>query len=228
MANSKNSPYEYYLDLLGDLVTGVALPSLWFCTFHLDTVNCLKKNLQTQLNGYESTLGDSGWNISNNTIKYLTDSKLQYSSDSLMGCVFAKQVDIPVTSVEAGNVGLEYGGYLPPVTVSKRTSYTPLTVTFLETNGSFLDLVIRPWLTLVAYNGFVARSKNSPKSVKCKQCDICMLSKTGPYSPLAIRKIHRFYNIAPTTLSGESYNHNADALITTQASFAYDGYTVLG
>ena len=177
MANSLTSPYEYYLNLLGNLATGVALPTLWFCTFHLDTVNCLKKNIQTQLNGYESSLGNSGWNIADDTVKYLTDSSLQYSSNSLIGCVFAKQVDIPVTSVEAGNNGLEYGGYLPPVTGDVRVNYTPLTVTFLETNGSFLDLVIRPWLTLVAYNGFVARSKNSLKSVKCKQCDICFLSK---------------------------------------------------
>jgi len=228
MANDQISPYEYYLDLLGNLVTGVALPTLWFCTFHLDTVNCLKKDIQKQLNGYESALGDAGWNISNDTIKYLTDSSLQYSSNSLIGCVFAKQVDIPVTTVDAGNVGLEYGGYLPPVTVDKRTPYTPLTITFLETAGSFLDLVIRPWLTLVAYNGFVARSKNSPKAVKCKQCDICMLAKTGPGSPLAIRKIHRYYNIAPTNLTGESYNHNADGLILTPVSFAYDGYMVLG
>ena len=228
MANAQNSPYEYYLDLLGNWATGVALPSLWFCTFHLDTVNCLKKNIQNQLNGYESALGDSGWNIADGTVKYLIDSKLQYASDSLMGCVFAKGVTIPMTQVVAGNVGLEYGGYLPPVTGDARGNYTPLTVTFLETNGSFLDLIIRPWLTLVGYNGFVARSKNSPKSVKCQLCDICMLAKTGADSPLTIRKIHRFYNIAPTTLPGEEYNHNSPALIMTPVTFAYDGYTVLG
>lgn len=228
MADYQTSPYEYYLDLLGNFATGIALPSLWFCTFHLDTVNCLKKNIQTQLNGYESSLGNSGWNIPDGTVKYLIDSSLQYSSKSLIGCVFAKEVSIPPINVDAGNVGLEYGGYLPPVTVAERGKYVPLTVTFLETVGSFLDLVIRPWATLVSYNGFVARSKNSPKAVKCRQCDICMLAKTGPNSPLAIRKIHRYYNIAPVSLNGESYNHNPSALILTPATFVYDGYTLLG
>ena len=228
MANYQTSPYEYYLNLLGNFATGVALPTLWFCTFHLDTVNCLKKDIQTQLNGYESALGDSGWNIENGTVKYLIDSSLQYSSNSLIGCVFAKEVTLPPINVEAGNVGLDYGGYMAPVTGDVRGKYTPLTITFLETVGSFLDLVIRPWLTLVGYNGFVARSKNSSKSVKCQQCDICMLAKTGSGSNLEIRKIHRFYNLAPVSLTGETYNHNADGLILTPATFAYDGYMVLG
>jgi len=227
MANSQNSPYEYYLDLLGSWSTGVALPTLWFCTFYLDTVNCLKGNLQQQLNSYESSLGSSGWGISDNTAKYLTNGRLQYSSDSLMGCVFAKEVNLPSETVNATHDGLEYGGFMAPVTISERNKYINLDVTFLETNASFVDLVIRPWNVLVGYNGFVARSKNSPKAVKCSRCDVCLLAKTGPYSNLGIRKIYRFYDIAPINVGRETYNHTTDGLKLTPVSFAYDGYVIL-
>jgi hypothetical protein len=227
MANDQQSPYEYYLDLLGDWSTGVALPSLWFCTFHLDTVNCLKSTLQKQLNNYESTLGDSGWEISKDTVKYLTDGRLQYASNSLMGCVFAKEVNLPPESVNATHDGLDYGGFMAPVTVSERAKYVNFDATFLETNASFVDMVLRPWSILVGYNGFVARSKNSAKSVKCAQCDVCLLAKTGADSDLAIRKIYRFYNIAPINISRETYNHNPDGLKLTPVSFIYDGYAIL-
>ena len=226
MANAL-SPYEYYLDLLGSWSTGVALPTLWFCTFDIGSVNCLKGTTQTQLNKYETSLGNSGWGVSNNTIRYLTNSSLQYSSDSLMGCVFAKEVNLPSDTVNATHDGLDYGGYMAPLTISERNKYINLDVTFLETNASFVDLVLRPWSVLVGYNGFVARSKNSSKNVQCSRCDVCMLAKTGADSPLAIRKIYRFYNIAPVNISREMYNHTPDTLKTTPVSFAYDGYVVL-
>jgi len=227
MANTQNSPYEYYLDLLGKWSTNNALPTLWFCTFHLDSVNCLKGNLQNQLNAYESSLGKSGWNISNNTVKYLIDGRLQYASDSLMGCVFAKEINLPPENIDAGHSGLDYGGFMAPATISERSKYVNLDVTFLETNASFIDLILKPWSVLVGYNGFVARSKNSPKGVKCNQCDICLLGKAGSGSNMVIRKIYRFYNIAPINIGREMYSHTSDALKTTQASFVYDGYTIL-
>lgn len=220
------SPYEYYLELLGNWSTGVALPTLWFCTFDLGSVGCLG-NLSSQISRYESSMGSNGWKISNDTVRYLTSPKLNYASGNLMGCVFVKQVDIPSESINVNMGSLGYGGYMTPATASERKQYNELKVTFLETNASFIDMVIRPWTILVGYNGLVARSRNSPKNVKASICDMVMLAKTGAYSPLGIRKIYRFYNVAPYQVSGESYSHASDTLKTTGVSFAYDGYTVL-
>lgn len=222
---SQMSPYEYYLDLLGHWSTNIALPSQWFINFHLDSVNCLKGNLQGQLNNYESH--GNGWTISSDTIKYLTSKRLQGASENLMGCVFAKELTLPGEAISGDHEGLEYGGYTAPLTISHRKSYPTLGVIFAETNASFLDMVIKPWSVLVGYNGFVARSKNSPKSVKCNQCDICLLAKTGSGSPMAIRKIYRFFNIAPLEVNSEVYSHQADALKTTSVQFGYDNYAIL-
>jgi hypothetical protein len=224
---SSQSPYEYYLELLGKWSTGVALPTLWFCTFDLSSINCLKSNVSTALNNYEATLGNSGWSISQSTVKKLTSSGLQYQSNSYMGCVFAKQVDTPSDSINASHSGLDYSGYVAPITTNGRQALPELSITFLETNASFIDLVIRPWLVLTSYNGCVARSKNSAKAVKCRYCDMCMLAKAGSGNSLAIRKIFRFFNVVPNQIMGESYSHAPDALKTTQVNFLYDGYTVL-
>jgi len=228
MATGAQSPYEYYLELLGNWSTNIALPTLWYCHFHLDSVNCLKGTLNNQLGNYESALGNNGWGINKESVKHLIDGRLQYATDSLIGCVFAKQVNLPGELIKTSHEGLDYGGFMAPATTNGRRDVENLQITLLETNLSFLDLVIRPWSILVGYNGFVARSKKSIKNVKCSQCDIVMLSKAGPDNPLSIRKIFRFYNIAPMDISGESYSHMTDALKTTQVNFAYDGYTVLG
>jgi len=226
MADILKSPYEFYLDLLGEWATGVALPSLWFCYFNFDNVGALRSDLlQNQLKAYEAVGGN--WNISGNTIARLTDGRLQYSSNSLTGCVFAKQVDLPSDEVSVQNDTLKYGGYTAPATASERRRANVTTVTFLETNASFLDLVIRPWVVLVGYNGLIARSPNSYRNVKCSEFNICMLAKAGANVPLKIRKIFRFTNVAPSLISGESYAHTTDSLKTSKVNFTYDTYSVL-
>lgn len=219
------SPYEYYLELLGEWATNIALPTLWYCHFHLDSVNCLK-SLNSQLANYETA--GSGWKISNNSVSELINGKHQYQTNNFIGCVFAKQVDLPDSSVNANHSSLQYGGFLSPLIISERVPYNNLNITFLETNLSFIDLVLKPWNILVGYNGFVARSKKSPKNVKCSRCDIVMLSKDGPYKKLKIRKIYQFTNIAPLTINTESYSHMPDGLKTTPVTFGYDKYSIIG
>ncbi len=227
MSNIRNSnPYSYYVDLLGRWPTNLALASQWFIYFDFSSVNALQSNLQNQLVQRESALGNNGWNYQSNVTKYLLDGGLQYAAENLTGCVFARQVDLPSENVEAGNVGLEYGGYLPPATASAREKYKKLSVTFLETNASFLDLIIRPWTVLVGYNGLVARADNSPKKVKCRFADVVLLAKTGAGNPMSVRKVFRFYNLAPVSIDGEEYSYMIDGMKYSSVSFVYDGYVV--
>lgn len=227
MSNYKNaSPYAAYLDLLGRWPTNVALASQWLIYFDFSSVGALQNNLQSQLFERESAFGNYGWKYADNVTKYLLDGQLQYSYQNLMGCVFARQVSLPSEGVTAGNEGLDYGGYMPPATASNREKYKKLTVTFLETNASFLDLIIRPWTILVGYNGLVARADNSPKNVKCRFADVVMLAKTGAGNQMEARKAYRFYNLAPVSIEGEEYSYMQDGMKYSNVSFVYDGYFV--
>jgi len=227
MSNLRASPYNYYLSLLGKWPTNIALASQWFIYFDFSSVNALSVSLQTQLRNRESTFSDQGWTYSKNVTKYLLDGNLQYRDENLTGCVFSNQVKLPQEQITAGNNGLSYGGFMPPATASTRRPYSTLTVNFLETNASFLDLILRPWLILVGYNGLVARASDSPKKVKCNYVDVVMMAKTGVGNRPGIRKIHRFYNVAPISIDGEDYSYMPDGLKYSNVSFVYDGYFVL-
>lgn len=227
MANLFASPYSYYLQLLGEWPTNLGLASQWLAYFDFSSVGCLQGTIQNQLQSRESSLGNNGWNINSNVTKYLLDGRLQYSSDNLTGCVFTRQVNLPSESIEAGNVGLDYGGFQAPATVSKREAYKKLSVVFLETNASFLDLIIRPWTVMVGYNGLVARNAGSPKGVKANFADIVMLAKTGVSNRMQPRKIYRFYNLAPVSMEGEEYSYMTEGMKYSTVSFVYDGYMVL-
>jgi len=219
----ETSPYSYYLGLLGKWPTGIALPSQWFIYFDFSSVNALMSNLQGVLNSNET---DSNWGYDGTVTSTLLDGKLQYTTNSLMGCAFARQVKLPSEEIHAGNEGLEYAGFLPPATSSNRTKYNKLSVTMVETNASFIDLILRPWTIAVGYNGLVARNKKSPRYVKCNKVDVVMLAKTGAYSSMGIRKIYSFYNVAPVTVPSEEYSYMEDGLRVSDVEFVYDYYSI--
>lgn len=221
------SPYSYYLDLLGSWPTGIALASQWLIYFDFNNINAngkLMGSIQSSLRQMEKS---SEWTFNNQVTKYLLDGKLQTAVDNKMGCVFARQVQLPNETIEASNQGLDYGGHLAPATASKRSNYEPFSVTLLETNASFLDFIIRPWVISVGYNGLIARKPNSPKNVKCSFADVVMFAKTGAYNPMRIRKIYRFYNVAPISLPGETYSYQEEGLKYSDVKFVYDRYAVL-
>jgi hypothetical protein len=224
--NQENSPYSYYLSLLGKWSTNVALASQWFIYFDFSSVNALNSNITGELRDRESNFRRDGWSISNTSIGHLLDGGLQYADQNLTGCVFARQVNLPSEKIDAGNNGLDYGGFQAPATASNRQKYQSLTVTFLETNASFLDLIIRPWVVSVGYNGLVARASDSPRAVKCRFADVIMLAKSGAKRPMLIRKLYRFYNLAPISIDGEEYSYAQDGLKYSNVTFAYDGYFV--
>lgn len=223
MAYSDSSPYSYYLDLLGSWPTGIALVSQWLVYIYFDSVTSMLGNLESTIRTRESS---NEWTYDSNVTSFLIDGRLQYATGNMMGCVFARQVQLPGENITASNQGLEYGGFLPPATSSNRQTYQPLSITMLETNASFLDLVIRPWTIMVGYNGLVARPKGSLNYVKADAIDVVMFAKTGQYNPMQIRKIYRFYNCAPVGMDGETYSYNEEGLRYTNVKFAYDRYAV--
>jgi hypothetical protein len=216
------SPYEYYLELLGSWPTAVALASQWMVTIHFNRVTNLFSKIQDSLRSREQSI----WSYDTDVVNLLIDGGLQARSDNMMGCVFARQVVLPSETIEASNQGLEYGGFLPPATANTRSKYEPLSITMLETNASFLDFIIRPWILMVGYNGLIARSQDSPKNVKA-EIDVVMYAKTGYGNAMGIRKVYKFYNAAPISLGGETYSYNEEGLRYSDVKFVYDKYAVL-
>lgn len=221
---SDKSPYSYYLELLGSWPTGISLASQWLIYFDFSSVNSLMGNLEGVLRDREY---GSTWSYDKSVTKYLLDGRLQYATENMMGCAFARQVQLPSENISGGNDGLEYGGFMAPATVGNREKYQTLSVTMLETNASFLDLIIRPWVISVGYNGLIARDRKSEKYVKCNFADVVMFAKTGSYRKMGVRKIYRFFNLAPISLPGETYSYAEEGMKYGDVKFVYDRYCVL-
>lgn len=219
-----SSSYEYYLsEVLGSWAGNPVLPSQWLVLFHFNSLPVLSQNFQNALSKMEY---GQNWKYSNKTRDKIISDTFQYSLDSMVGCAFAKQVNTPREAFDAKNRGLSYGGYMAPATSDTRASYDNLTIDFLETNGSFVDFFIRPWLILSSYYGLVARGLNSPKNVKCGQVDVFFFAKTGAFTSMVPRKIFSYKNVVPVNIGQENYSHQPDALKIQKVNFVYDKYSV--
>jgi hypothetical protein len=219
----QRSPYEYYLETLGKWPTSIALASQWLIHINFDGIRGLMSNLQGAIKDREQ----SSWNINDNVTQKLIDGSLQYSDSTMTGCIFARQVSLPGDSISVSNQGLDYGGFMAPAVADTRGKYEPLSITLLETNASFLDFVIRPWLIMVGYNGLVARAPNSPKYVKAPYINVVMYAKLGAGNGMGIRKIYSFENAAPIGIGGETYSYAEEGLRYSDVKFAYDRYSIL-
>jgi hypothetical protein len=221
-----SSPYRFYLDILSNWSSTIALESQWFMYFNLPSVNALKGDVGSAVRNYDSG-NSSAWSIGSGIVSQLTKTEYQLTTESLIGCVFARQITLPGETIGTSNEGVDYAGYLGPATSSNRDVYKKLSIVFTETNASFIDLILRPWSILVGYNGLIARQPGSPKNVKCDYADIVFLAKTGANSPMAKRKIFRFYNIVPSIVPGMSQTYASEGMIYGAVDFAYDYYSVL-
>lgn len=217
-------PYEAYFKSLGKWPSALASASQWYLEFDIDSIAPLQGDLTRILNSYEGNFGQTGgWSVDNRTVLKLLD--WEYHTKDGIGCVFARQVNLPNDGIESGNTGLDYGGFLPPATTNTRNKYSKLRITFLETNASFVDLIIRPWMILTSYYGLITR-ENDEKYIKCSYCDVNLMARTGSGNKMAIRKTYRFNNIVPVSIDSEQYSYMADDMKYTSVDFVYDQYYV--
>lgn len=220
------NPYDFYLNILSQWPTAPAMMDLWMVMIDLQSVSALTNDPSFLVNSMEST-GAGQWAVAQNTVDKLTSEEYQRSYNNLIGCVFAQDIIIPGESVAVTQSGLDYAGLRSPNTAGVRAKSEMVTIKFLETNASFLDLIIRPWIILVSHFGLVARASGSTRNVKSNYMDVIQYAKTGPLSTMAPRKIIRYFNVVPTKLSGYSMSKHSSGLARIDVSFAYDSYVVL-
>tara|TARA_R100000808_G_C2155553_1_gene168640 strand:- start:36365 stop:37741 length:1377 start_codon:yes stop_codon:yes gene_type:complete len=76
---------------------------------------------------------------------------------SHIGCAFAQTVGIPPENLGTETVGIPNRGFIKAPVVKQRNPFGSLNVEFLETNVSFVDFLIRPWVIQTSHYGLVAR-----------------------------------------------------------------------
>ena len=170
--------------------------------------------------------GSDGTNKPNNID---TDVRLLTSSDyqqTQAGCVFVNGLNIPGENINMQRASiLNNRGYIPGLIGGHRADFNPVTTQIIESNRSFTHSIIRPWQTLAAHYGLVAREPGDIKNIKTN-LQIIQLGKTLHGSSLVNRKIIRFYDAVPMSYTPQNMPYNATDLVTFDVQWAYNRYDI--
>ena len=160
------------------------------------------------------------------------------------GCLFAQSVIIPGESVQmtwqppGGNTG----GLIGFPLLGNRQQFTSLNIGFRETNLSFIDFVMRPWLILASHLGLTERHPLERLGVK-SDIHVIQFAKAGAalkkgssYTgtdahhenliPLLPRKIWRFKDCTPIRVPQGDYSYSETSIETKTVEFIYSHYEV--
>jgi hypothetical protein len=144
------------------------------------------------------------------------------------GCIFAQGVNIPSESMTTQRLSVpNRRGFIPGLIAGERADFNPLSLEFRETNTSFLDSIIRPWIVLSSHRGFIARGMHDPKNIKCN-IDIYYLGLVGSGQQSLNRKKCTFYNCVPFQLAQQqsTYDTDSGAASPIDTQWAYTHYSV--
>jgi hypothetical protein len=165
---------------------------------------------------------DRGWNI-DAVRSILVDRP---SNSEKAGCIFVAGASIPSENLNSSSATIENNrGFLQGTILEGRDAYASnqLTIQFRETNSSFTDFILRPWLIMAAHKGFVARPLS--ESIKTN-ITIIQFSKFIQGAPSILRKIWKYYDCVPTAVDTRTLTYADDGLDVFNVTFAYDYYNM--
>lgn len=193
---------------LTESANSYALSQLWLIGMSRYDLEPLWQNINDQFSDFEP-----GWRLQN---AGLTIKNKWFFNDIYYN--LARSVVFPSDGIETARMGVSNSGGIKGLVGQQRTDLPTVTITFLETNQSFVDLLIRPWCVLVGHRGLKAFD------LRIYSLDLVCLQKTR--NGLKIRKTISLQQAVPTEIDSEEYNYTGDKLIDRQIQFAYTKYTV--
>ena len=177
-------------------------------------INRLRANLEV----YAEELSDNN---------LFVDNSITISDDDIY---FANSVTIPGETVGTDRVGFSkvntlYGGLLSGPLITGRKDTENFSISFLETNKSFIDHVLRPWSVAVSQYGLFARDPRDSQNFKTT-VTIDFLDKGVEGSDAEIRKKILFNNAAPVSVEGFSASYGEVKYRTVKTTWTYSTYKV--
>lgn len=142
-------------------------------------------------------------------------------------CMFAQGAQTPREGLTVQRIGPNegfQGGLLGAPVSQGRNTLQELNIAFLETNYSFLDFVIRPWIVYVSHYGLIARLPTDPRNVKTT-LQLFFYDRGGKNLP-KVRKVFRFYNAAPVLTEGIISTWDDQEVKKIYTSWTYTHYDV--
>lgn len=210
---------DYFLTTMESWVTTIPLRTQFIAIFDSFPAS-LNTNVLQQL---EPMVGSKhGFDI--DLAKKLLTS---YPSQGIVGCIFLDGVDIPTESLTVSNATIDNArGFIQGSILENRDPFSSnnLTLQFRETNISFTDMIMRPWVILASHKGYVA----TPTVATSIKTNITILQFSRTYQNISQipRKVWRFYNCVPISVGSRNLSYDTEVMEKYDVPFVYDSYTV--
>jgi hypothetical protein len=152
-------------------------------------------------------------------------------NQGMVGCIFANQFNIPDDTVEADKATiLNNRGFIPGSVLKNRNNFGNFNLSLRETNTSFVDFVMRPWVIMSSHYGLVARNPNDPSErIKNPKTNLTVVQYTRSKEGLSQipRKTWRFYNCVPTSIADRDYANDEDEGVKNfNTTWTFDNYEI--
>lgn len=198
--------------------TGIPYSTQWM--IHFDIPAGIAENLRSA--------DTQVWRIINSSNTII--QAIETNSNDLQGNALAQAVTVPSEKLDFGRVGMESeyrGGFNQTPIIKSRNDNELLTIDFLETRNSFVDLVIRPWIILVGSQGLVPISDDPTDSIKTELWALFFdrgdsQQNTAP----AIRKKWVFHNAVPVSCDASTTDYQKNQIATNKTQWLYSHYTI--
>lgn len=213
-----------FKDFLSDPDTSIPISSNFVIRF---------TSFPTALEENKIQIFEPNWNVAATQQLLLSIADNNNNKNSFL---FANGIVLPVESVGTERVGMaeaftkHSGGLISGVVSTSRAQQGSIDISFLETNKSFVDFIIRPWITLVSHYGLLARKKilntNYPTGRDLVKTTIEAVFFDSA-NPGSIRKYYRFNDCAPVAIgTGVSTDYSTTSVGVYKTSWAYSKYDI--
>jgi hypothetical protein len=167
----------------------------------------------------------NGWDINQGKSEITRETYMNTAGG--YGCILAQGVVLPGENYEVKDVPISNNmGFLPGKVGGNKSASPPLQIQFRETNRSFPDLVLRPWIYIASHLGLTARPPTDIARKIKTNISIVQLGKTFPQIPNVERKIWRFYNCVPVSIDGKELTYDAAEIQLYSTSWNYTHYSI--
>jgi len=213
-ADADKGPIPAFLDLLGKWPTSIPLKTMW--SVELTVPRVMNTYLSEPLSNPSISYGVKGadaaksWDVDDQRQEIVTATTKEINGWYL-GNMLATGVDFISDGITTKRAAVEKSaGYLGGILTEGRNELDALRISFLETNISYVDTAIRPWMINVAADSLVAYNRRD--NLKLRSDIICSLyALTGPGKAPIKRKTYYFYNAFPSSIAGEKYASVGDS-----------------
>jgi hypothetical protein len=153
-------------------------------------------------------------------------------NQSIIGCVFVNAFNFGGESLGAAAAKIDNNrGFIQGTVLTDRGSFAEnkLMINFRETNTSFTDLIMRPWLIMASHYGYVARNPaDSAEVLKNPKVNMTIVQYSPTKAGLSQipRKTWRFFNCVPISLDNRTNGYDAEKVDNYSVNFIYDKYEV--